>query len=265
MNVPASDAACATIVKAILSRPIFFFSIFLSFFFVQPTSKVSPDPLARYLPGAYLRMLLISFNLYLPSCVQRCIPSNSPKPVNAGSIRSIPPRCSTPLPPPSTTSSAQPQQQDASICLERLAGAGGTTTYLGMAAHPDGSGRAFLYTQDGKVWLVAVPARGSGAALQVDGGDGAILDLTARALRLTGLALHPEFAANGRLFVSYTCDSDTSPACGRAGTLSSSPPHPPAAGGGNGSGYQLVVEEFTTKGGVDYGMVTYYFVSRIQI
>ena len=67
LKVPASDPACATIVKAILCqvskganlhrRPIFFFSIFLSFFFVQPTSKVSPDPLARYLPGAYLWML----------------------------------------------------------------------------------------------------------------------------------------------------------------------------------------------------------------
>ena len=51
--------------------------------------------------------------------------------------------------------------------------------------------------------------------MQVDG-YGAILDLTGRALRLTGLAVHPEFAANGHLFVSYTCDSasDTSLACG---------------------------------------------------
>ena len=170
LNVPASDPACATIVKAILCqvskganlhrRPIFFFSIYLSFFFVQPTSKVSPDPLARYLPGAYLWMLLISFNLYLPSCVQRCIPSTTfPKPGNSGSIGSIPPRCTT-RPPPSTASSAQPQQQDAGICLERLAGAGGTTAYLGMAAHPDSSGRAFLYTQDGKVSLASLPARG---------------------------------------------------------------------------------------------------------
>jgi len=92
--------------------------------------------------------------------VQRCIPSTSPKPVNAGSISSIPPRCTT-RPPPSTTS-AQPQQQDAGICLEQLAG--GTTTYLGMAAHPDGSGMAFLYTQDGKVSLASLPARGRSTA-----------------------------------------------------------------------------------------------------
>jgi len=180
-----------------------------------------------------------------------CIPSTSPKPVNASSISSIPPRCRA-RPPPSTTSSAQPQHQDAGICLERLAGA---ATYQGMAVHPDGSGRAFLYTQDGKVSLAMLPPQGSGAALQVDG-DGAILDLGlgGRALiRLTGLALHPEFAANGRLFVAYTCDSDNSPACGGAGTSSSS--YPPATAG-NGFRYQLVVEEFTTKGGVDYGMIT---------
>jgi len=125
--------------------------------------------------------------------------------------------------------------------------------------HPDGSGRAFLYTQDGKVSLAMLPPRGSGAALQVNG-DGAILDLTGRALiRLTGLALHPEFAANGLLFVAYTCDSDNSPACGGAGTSSSSsPPSPPAGGGGNRSSrYQFVVEEFSTKG-VDYGTVTYF-------
>jgi len=185
--------------------------------------------------------------------VQGCIPSTtSPKPVNAGSISSIPPRCRAP-PPPSTTSSAQPQHQDAGICLERLAGA---ATYQGMAVHPDGSGRAFLYTQDGKVSLAMLPRRGSGAALQVNG-DGAILDLTGRALiRLTGLALHPEFAANGRLFVAYTCDSDNSPACGGAGTSSSSsPPSPPPAGGGNRlSRYQFVVEEFSTKG-VDFDLL----------
>ena len=190
--------------------------------------------------------------------MQGCIPSTtSPKPVNAGSIRSIPPRCTT-RPPPSTASSAQPQQQqDAGICLERLAGA---ATYQGMAVHPDGSGRAFLYTQDGKVSLAMLPPQGSGAALQVDG-DGAILDLGLGGqalIRLTGLAFHPEFAANGRLFVSYTCDSAVSPACGSAGTSSSS------AAAGNGSRYQLVVEEFTTKA-VDYGMVTSYFVSRIHI
>jgi len=119
-----------------------------------------------------------------------------------------------------------------------------------MAAHPDGSGRAFLYTQDGKVWLVAVPARGSGAAFQVDG-DGVILNLGGPTLiRLTGLALHPKFAASGRLFVSYTCDSATSPACGGAASSSSS------AAARNGSRYQLVVEEFTTKGGADYGKIT---------
>jgi hypothetical protein len=115
-----------------------------------------------------------------------------------------------------------------------------------MVAHPDGSGRAFLYTRDGKVSLVSLPPPGSGAAPQVVAPP--FLDLTGRALLLTGLALHPGFAANGRFFVSYACDATASPACGGA------------AAAGNGSTtrwpcrYQIVVAEFIAKG-VDHGMV----------
>jgi hypothetical protein len=36
-----------------------------------------------------------------------------------------------------------------------------------------------------------------------------------------GVAFHPEFAANRRFFVSYTCDTTTSPECVRStGTTS---------------------------------------------
>ncbi|CAN6356492.1 unnamed protein product [Urochloa humidicola] len=109
-----------------------------------------------------------------------------------------------------------------------------------MVAHPDGSGRAFVYSQqEGKIWLVKVPPRGSEAAMQVGAGV-PFIDLAGRALVLTGLALHPKFAANGRFFVSYTA---ASPACGVAGTSSDS-----------SCQYQLVVEEFLAKAGVDYSM-----------
>jgi hypothetical protein len=128
------------------------------------------------------------------------------------------------------------------VCLERLAG-GGTASYKGMAAHPDGSGRAFLCTQDGKIWIASVPAGGSGAPMQV----APFVDLTGRALLLLGFAPHPEFAANGRFFISYACDAIASPACGAGGYAGSSKPS---------RRYQLVVEELTDKG-VDYGMVTY--------
>jgi hypothetical protein len=73
------------------------------------------------------------------------------------------------------------------------------------------------------------------------------VDLTGRALLLLGFAPHPEFAANGRFFISYACDAIASPACGAGGYAGSSKPS---------RRYQLVVEELTDKG-VDYGMVTY--------
>ncbi|CAN6338576.1 unnamed protein product [Urochloa humidicola] len=171
---------------------------------------------------------------------QRCIPSPfPPPPVNSATINSIPPRCTSPRTP--SSSSALQQQQEDAVCLERLAAAPAANTYVGMAAHPDGSGRAFLYTQEGKIWLLSVPPRGSGgAAINVAAGDGALLflDLTARGLMLTGLALHPEFATNGRFFVSYAEGESA---------------------GANGSGWpsrnQLVLAEFSVNP-VDSGMAT---------
>jgi hypothetical protein len=121
------------------------------------------------------------------------------------------------------------------MCVERI----GEGSYLDMAAHPDGSGRAFLSTQDGKIWLATIPEPGSGDTLQIhDDASRPFLDLTDRVLGLMGVAFHPEFAANRRFFVSYTCDTTTSPACVRStGTTSR-----------NGSTtYQLVVAEFSAK------------------
>jgi hypothetical protein len=111
-----------------------------------------------------------------------------------------------------------------------------------MAAHPDGSGRAFLSTQDGKIWLATIPEPGSGDTLQIHDEASPFLDLTDRVLGLMGVAFHPEFAANRRFFVSYTCDTTTSPACViSAGT---------AAGNGSSttsSRHQLIVAEFSAK------------------
>lgn len=80
--------------------------------------------------------------------------------------------------------------------LERI----GEGSYLNMAAHPDGSARAFFSTQEGKIWLATVPAHGSGDILRIHDEDDAIpfLDLTDRVLHMVCVALHPEFATNGR-------------------------------------------------------------------
>lgn len=126
------------------------------------------------------------------------------------------------------------------MCLERIS----EVSFLKMAAHPDGSARAFLSTQDGKIWLASVPATGSGDILRIHDGEIPFLDLADRSLQVVGIAVHPGFAANGRFFVSFTCDSTVSPTTcinsapttGNNTTSSSKP-----------SQYQLVVAEFFVK------------------
>ncbi|KAJ1265847.1 hypothetical protein BS78_08G105500 [Paspalum vaginatum] len=127
------------------------------------------------------------------------------------------------------------------MCLESIGVRG--SSYLNMAAHPDGSNRAFFSTQDGKIWLASIPTPGSGDTLEFHDEDDSspFLDLTGRVVELMGLAFHAEFAANGRFFVSYTCDTAASPACSGSSaaatrTDSSSSPS---------SQYQLIVAEFS--------------------
>jgi len=71
---------------------------------------------------------------------------------------------------------------------------------LAIAAAHDGSGRLFVAAQDGKVWVVerdgtvrAEPLVDLGSRLRGGGEQG-----------LLGLALHPRFPADPRLFVDYT-------------------------------------------------------------
>ncbi len=80
----------------------------------------------------------------------------------------------------------------------------GFTHPLVLAASPDGSGRLFVVDQDGRVWIIGR-----------DGGRlrGPFLDVSGRMVRLRGrydergllgLAFHPRYARNGRLFAYYS-------------------------------------------------------------
>ncbi|CAN6334397.1 unnamed protein product [Urochloa humidicola] len=122
-----------------------------------------------------------------------------------------------------------------------------------MAAHPDGSGRAFLSTLDGKIWLASLMGSGTGAtAMQVSSVP--FLDLSdrvrynaAQGLGLMGVAFHPGFAANGRFFVSYASND-------RSNGHSSSPRR-----------YQLVVAEFSAaKSGDDYAKAAHADPSQVR-
>ncbi|XP_066358714.1 HIPL1 protein-like isoform X2 [Miscanthus floridulus] len=157
---------------------------------------------------------------------------------------------------PQSPTTRLPWQQD-TLCLERISAG----SYITMAAHPDGSGRVFLSSREGKIWLASMPEQGSGGALRA---DSPFLDITDRVhhdavLGLVGVAFHPGFTTNGRFFVSYNCDSSTSPVCGDSRCWGSA--------AGNGSRlcrYQLVVSEFSAKGGTDYSKATHAYPSEVK-
>ncbi|VAI85015.1 unnamed protein product [Triticum turgidum subsp. durum] len=137
------------------------------------------------------------------------------------------------------------------MCLERVSNG----SYLNMAAHPDGSNRVFLSNQAGKVFLATVPPQGSGKPLELDVAN-PFLDITDEVhfdneFGLLGMAFHPDFAKNGRFFVSYSCDKTQSASCsGRCACNSDIGCDPSKLGADNGAQpcqYQSVIAEYTAN------------------
>uniref|UniRef100_A0A7N0VNA7 Glucose/Sorbosone dehydrogenase domain-containing protein n=2 Tax=Kalanchoe fedtschenkoi TaxID=63787 RepID=A0A7N0VNA7_KALFE len=138
------------------------------------------------------------------------------------------------------------------MCLEKI----GNGSFLNMVAHPDGSNRAFFSSQPGKIWLAKIPEMGSGGALELDE-SAPFLDLTDELhydtkFGMMGLAFHPNFASNGRLFASFTCDKETSPRCsGRCACNTEAGCDPSKLGSDDGvkpCQYQTVIAEYTANG-----------------
>ncbi|KAK4767895.1 hypothetical protein SAY87_003036 [Trapa incisa] len=99
------------------------------------------------------------------------------------------------------------------LCLERI----GNGSYLNMVAHPDGSNRAFFSNQEGYIFLATIPDMGSGKTMDLDESN-PFLDLTDEVhsdieFGLMGIAFHPNFIQNGRLFASFNCDKSEWPGC----------------------------------------------------
>ncbi|KAK9060277.1 hypothetical protein SSX86_020981 [Deinandra increscens subsp. villosa] len=139
------------------------------------------------------------------------------------------------------------------LCLERL----GDKGYINMAAHPDGSDRAFFSDLPGKIWLATIPTHGSGEPLGVDEST-PFVDLTDQVkydtvFGLMGIAFHPNFTENGRFFASFNCDKEKSTTCsGRCGCNSDvgCDPSKIATSGGadHPCQYHNVVAEYTVNG-----------------
>ncbi|CAH1422534.1 unnamed protein product [Lactuca virosa] len=138
------------------------------------------------------------------------------------------------------------------MCLEKI----GNGSYLDMAGHTDGSNRAFFSNQKGQIWLVTVPEIGSGRGLDLDESN-PFLDLTDEVyfdtqFGLMSIALHPNFAQNGRFFASFNCDKSENPSCsGRCACNSDvkcDPSKLPADDAAEPCRYQTVVAEYTVNG-----------------
>ncbi|KAK2965927.1 hypothetical protein RJ640_005343 [Escallonia rubra] len=138
------------------------------------------------------------------------------------------------------------------MCLEKI----GNGSYLDMAAHPDGSNRAFFANQQGKIWLATIPKEGSGGTLELDESR-PFLDLTDQVhfdteFGLMGIAFHPNFAQNGRLFASFNCDKAKWSGCnGRCSCNSDVNCDPSKLGTDNGAQpcqYQSVIAEYSANG-----------------
>lgn len=122
--------------------------------------------------------------------------SGAPTATSAATVpgASATPATSDPASGPSATPGAAPF----AITLEAFATVPGGP--LAMAAADDGSGRLFVAAQDGKVWIVEAdgtvgsePAVDLGPRIRSGGEQG-----------LLGIALHPDFAKDPRVFVDYT-------------------------------------------------------------
>ncbi|KAJ9554458.1 hypothetical protein OSB04_018503 [Centaurea solstitialis] len=154
---------------------------------------------------------------------------------------------------PITLNSTQIPVPPRGMCLEKL----GDKGYINMAAHPDGSDRAFFSDLPGKIWLATIPAHGSREPLGLDESS-PFVDLTDQVkfdtvFGLMGIAFHPKFAENGRLFASFNCNKEkSSTRSGRCGCNSDVGCDPSKIGSSGRDErpcqYHNVDEEYTVNG-----------------
>ncbi|PIA62419.1 hypothetical protein AQUCO_00200436v1, partial [Aquilegia coerulea] len=146
------------------------------------------------------------------------------------------------------------------LCLEKI----GNGSYLDMVAHPDGSNRVFLANQEGKIWLANMPEERSGETLVVDESN-PFLDLTDivrldTELGLMGIAFHPNYANNGRFFVSFNCDetqwSECSGRCSCNTDVNCDPSKLVFQNGALPCQYHSIIAEFTANGTVKPSLAT---------
>lgn len=138
-----------------------------------------------------------------PSPVPSATPTSTAPPTATG----------TPTPEPSATPTAEPTSPPATptpppgfpaLSLQQVAAGLDLPTYATHAN--DGSGRLFVLEKPGKIRVIRAGELELDSFLDID----PLVGSNGLEQGLLGLAFHPDFAANGRLFVDYTNnDGDT--------------------------------------------------------
>jgi glucose/arabinose dehydrogenase len=141
---------------------------------------------------------------YLPALVATALlaacstPSPSPSPTASGGGATPPPSFGPTATPGSSLAAGPVDVERMDVTLERFATVRGSP--LAIAAPADGTGRLFVASQDGQIWVVGAEGK-VGAAPMIDlaprlvsGGEQGLL----------GLDVHPSFPADPRVFVNYT-------------------------------------------------------------
>ncbi len=159
--------------------------------------------------------------LLAAACGDAGAPDDTPAPPTVVPATTVPPATTSPSSPPdagtappptvdaprptaaaSTTTSTISSVDDVVLALERVAAGLGQPVFVDA---PAGDGRLFIVDQPGVVWVVDEARTAVSAFLDIRdlvsfGGERGLL----------GLAFHPDFAGNGRLFVHYSDrDGDT--------------------------------------------------------
>ena len=169
------------------------FAVLLIMVACQSAAEPTPEPQATA-PAPTLTRQPAPVNTAVPTILPTAPPSPTPLPTDA--------------PTPTITPSPTPLPRDVNAALQLIAD--GFLSPVALAAPADGTGRLFIADQSGMVYVID----GAGNRLPEP-----LLDIRARVVELNldydergllGMALHPQFAENGRLYLYYS-------APGRAG------------------------------------------------
>ena len=152
-------------------------------------------------PAPEHRHLLLGVLLFLGACAGPS-PSGTLGPASPGRSSSAAPSAATPL--PSTPGSTIPPLQSGPDRLRLELVTAGLVDPIGITNAGDGSGRLFVNERGGRIMVIE--AAGSLRAEP-------FVDLSGRVVPggergLLGLAFHPDFEQNGRLFVHYSRAGD---------------------------------------------------------